>query len=40
LPPHASFEELASLVGLTEFMSLESRYELPQEAASAAPSVR
>jgi len=40
LPPHASFEELASLVGLTEFMSLESRYELPQEAVSAAPSVR
>jgi 2-methylisocitrate lyase-like PEP mutase family enzyme len=29
LPPHASFEELTSLVGLPEFMATESRYKVP-----------
>ena len=29
LPPHASFDELTSLVGLPEFTATESRYEVP-----------
>jgi len=34
LPPHASFDELASLVGLPEFTAAESRYELPQQESA------